>query len=262
VKTTNATDLPQSARDLVRAERLCLATLVLMLAVWALMPSVAQDPSYPRFADQRQWLGIPHAADVVSNLAFALVGVLAAVRLASHRRQHFSPVTEAGMWCIAIGLVGTAMGSAWYHQDPTDSTLAWDRLPMTLVFAGTLGAAISQRVGSDAGRWALALLAPMGIASVVYWNLTGDLSLYLVLQFGGIGGLLLILLFTRNGDDPVPWRWVVAWYVLAKVAETMDHTIWDATGGLIAGHTLKHLLAAAAAAAALWPLRARGRQQR
>jgi hypothetical protein len=88
----------------------------------------------------------------------------------------------------------------------------------------------------------------------VYWKMTGDLSLYLTLQLGGIAGLLLLLLLTRKGDDSVPWVWVVAWYVLAKVAEFADQGIWDATRGLIAGHTLKHLLAAAAGAAALWPL--------
>lgn len=257
MKKTNAIDPPLPSRDRTRAEHLCLAAIALMLVVWALMPSLAQDPTYHRFADQRPWLGIPHAADVVSNLAFALVGVLAAGRLAAHRRPQFSPATEAGLWCISLGLVGTAMGSAWYHLDPNDSTLAWDRLPMTLVFAGILGAAVAQRVGANAGRRVLALFVPLGVASVAYWNLTGDLSLYLVLQFGGIGGLLLILLITRNGDDPIPWRWVVAWYVLAKVAETMDGTIWHATGGLIAGHAIKHLLAATAAAAALWPLRAR-----
>jgi hypothetical protein len=36
------------------------------------------------------------------------------------------------MWCIALGLVCTAMGSAWYHLDPTNATLVWDRLPNDL----------------------------------------------------------------------------------------------------------------------------------
>ena len=59
---------------------------------------------------------------------------------------------------------------------------------MTLVFAGVLGTAIAQRVdGHDAGRSSLALLVPLGIASVVYWKVTGDLSLYVALQLGGIG---------------------------------------------------------------------------
>ena len=216
-----------------------------------------QDPVYHQFADQRQWLGVPNAADVLSNLAFALVGVVGVVRLASHRRLHFVPATEAGMWCIAVGLVLTAMGSAWYHLAPSNATLFWDRLPMTLVFAGVVGTALAQRVGSKVGHRSLAFLVPIGMASVVYWRITGDLSLYVALQLGGIGMLLLLLFISRRGEDPFPWAWVIAWYVLAKAAEAADKAIWDVTGGVIAGHTLKHLLAAAAVAAALWPLRAK-----
>ena len=48
--------------------------------------------------------------------------------------------------------------------------------------------------------------------------------------------------------------WLIAWYALAKIAETADRTIWDATHGMIAGHAIKHLLASMACAAALWPL--------
>lgn len=249
--------LSHSRRDVVYADRVGLAAILLTTVVWVMLPAIPQDPSYHQFAYQRPWLGVSHAADSLSNIAFALVGVVGVVRLASRRRPRFSPATEAGMWCIALGLVCTAIGSAWYHRDPTDSTLFWDRLPMTLVFAGVLGTAIAQRVGNDVGRLSLALLVPLGIASVVYWKITGNLSLYVALQLGGIGGLLLLILLTRKGDDSVPWVWVVAWYVLAKVAESMDQAIWDVTDGLIAGHTLKHLLAAAAGAAALWPLRPR-----
>lgn len=256
MKTTIRPAKPRSWRDLSRPDRIGLAAIALTAAVWAMLPVIAQDPSYHQFADQRQWLRVPRAADSLSNAAFALVGLVGLVRLLSRRRPRFSPATEAGMWCIALGLVCTAAGSAWYHIDPSDATLVWDRLPMTLVFAGVLGTAIAQRVGSAVGRAVLALLVPLGIVSVVYWKMTGDLSLYLTVQLGGISGLLLLLLLTRKGDDSFPWAWVVAWYVLAKVAEFADHGIWDATSGLIAGHTLKHLLAAAAGAAALWPLRA------
>ena len=89
--------------------------------------------------------------------------------------------------------------------------------------------------------------------------MTGDLSLYVTLQFGGMVALVRLLVVARRGDDPVPWTWVIGWYALAKSAEIADHDIWNATQGLIAGHTLKHLLAAAAGAAALWPVLARPR---
>ena len=236
-----------------RASRVCLATLVLIIVAWALLPAIPQDQTYHGFADQRSLLGVPNAADVLSNISFALVGVFGAVGLVSHRRERYSPATEAGLWCTTLGLVCVAVGSAWFHIHPTDATLFWDRLPMTLVFAGILGAAIAQRVGNSEGRIAVLLLVPLGIASVVYWKMTGDLSPYATLQFGGVGGLLALLALTRRSTDPFPWRWVVAWYVFAKIAEHLDHQIWEATHGVIAGHAIKHLLAATAGAAALWP---------
>ncbi len=103
------------------------------------MPAIAQDQAYHLFADQRSWLGIPRAADVLSNLAFVLVGLAGIARLASRRRTRFSAATEAGLWCVALGFLCTGAGSAWYHLNPVDATLAWDRLAMTLVFAGRAG---------------------------------------------------------------------------------------------------------------------------
>ncbi len=245
---------------LADARHLYPAAIALFLAACVLLPKIAQDPRYHGFADQRQWLGIPHAADVLSNLAFALVGVVGIARLASAQRSRFAPATESGMWCVAVGLVGTAAGSAWYHLDPSNASLFWDRLPMTLVFAGVVGTALAQRVRGHPGRWGVSVLVVFGVASVVYWKLTGDLSLYVALQFGGIVMLLWLLVATDKKNDPFPWAWVIAWYALAKAAEALDWGIWDATHGLVAGHTLKHLLAAMAAAAALWPLVGQRRQ--
>jgi hypothetical protein len=246
-----------SWRDGRRANVIVLAAFALAFAAWALMPVMPQIQSYHQFADQRSWCGVPNAADVLSNLAFAFVGIFGVARLVSRRRVRFVPATEAGLWAIAIGIIATAFGSMWYHYNPTDATLVWDRLPMTIIFAGVLGAAAAQRLGNDIGQSVLAALLPIGVASVVYWNLTGDLSLYLAVQFGGIATLVLLLALTRSRDDPIPWLWLVACYVVAKVVEVEDRAIWDATGGAFAGHAVKHLIAAVACAAALWPLRSR-----
>jgi hypothetical protein len=237
-----------------RAGRILAAATVLILVAFPLVPLIRQDQSYHGFADQRAWLGVPNAADVMSNLAFALVGIVGVAGLLSRRRTRFNAATEAGLWLTALGIIGTAIGSAWYHLSPTDATLFWDRLPMTIVLAGVLGAAISQRLGEDVGRWTLTILPLLGIASVVYWKSTGDLSLYALLQFGGIVTLAVLLVLARDRGDPIPWMWVVALYVVAKIAEAGDRVMWDATHGLVAGHTLKHLLAAAAVGMALSPL--------
>lgn len=248
--------LATSWRRLTRAERLCLIALVGTLVLWPLLPFVAQDQAYHAFADRRVFLGIPNAADVLSNLAFLLVGAVGVMRLAASDRAMFSAPTEASLWCVMLGFVATAAGSAWYHLDPDDATLFWDRLPMTLIFAGLLSAALAQRVSGKLARVGLVALVVLGVASVAYWRATGDLSLYALLQFGGLGALLLLVAVTPRGADPFQWWWVIGWYALAKVVEVADGAIWEASGGFVAGHALKHVAAAVAGAGLLASLAA------
>jgi hypothetical protein len=49
--------------------------LLSVVAVFA-SPRLPQSQDYHRIADVRTWLGIPNALNVLSNLPFALVGVL------------------------------------------------------------------------------------------------------------------------------------------------------------------------------------------
>src|SRR6266545_1636064 len=230
-------------RHLSRGEKVCLGVLLAVLIAWTFMPRVVQEPVYHAFADQRSWLGVPHAANVLSNVAFLAVGALGMGALTTSRRARFGLASEAALWCVALGFVATAIGSSWYHVEPTDGTLGWDRLAMTLIFTGLLGAAIAQRVGENVARVALAVIFELGVASVVYWHVTGDLSLYITLQFGGIIALVLLLLLTRRRDDPFAWWWVLAWYVLAKLAEAGDQAVWNATGDEAAGRVPHGLVA-------------------
>lgn len=257
MRTTNVAASPSRGWQERATDQLPLVALVVLLAAAALLPKAMQDQAYHGFADQRSWLGIPRAADVLSNLLFALVGILGVFRLVSGEGKRFRQETERALWCIAIGLVGTAGGSAWYHLEPSDASLAWDRLPLIVVFAGVLAAALTQRFQGYPAQWGLPVLVFLGIVSVVYWSLTGNLAPYLAFQAGGILALLCIIVVKRNEADPFPWGWVIAWYAFAKIAETWDRAIWDATRGLIAGHAIKHLFASMACAAALWPLLAR-----
>jgi hypothetical protein len=233
-------------QHLSRAERIALVLLFATLTAWIWIPTTAQDQSYHAFADTRALFGVPRAADVLSNLAFAAVGLFGIRLLVStgdaklptrgpcepvvHRASGFSPPAPA-----PPGITSTR----------TTRRSRGDRLPMTLVFSGVLGLAAAQRIGQNVARVALALLFELGVASVVYWRITGDLSLYLALQYGGFAALVVLLLATRQRDDPFPWWWLVGWYGLAKVFEGADAMIWNATHGLIAGHVLKHLAAAA-----------------
>ena len=126
------------------------AAFASLVALALLLPTIRQDAQYHLFADQRTWLGVPRAADVLSNLAFVAVGLFGVLRLSATRRPHFGYATEASLWCVALGFIFTGLGSAWYHLQPNDATLVWDRLPMTLVFAGvTWGAILTYDPATD-----------------------------------------------------------------------------------------------------------------
>jgi hypothetical protein len=238
-----------------RAEASVVGAIILLVTLALLLPTFVQDPNYHLFADQRTWLGVPRAADVLSNLAFIAVGLFGAVTLLSPRRLPLHTATATSLWCIAAGFGLTGIGSAWYHLQPNDATLVWDRLPMTLVLSGVISAAIAERVGDNVAIVALAVLIVAGVFSVTYWRSSGNLTPYAVLQFGGIAALLALLVLTRAGHDPFAWGWIVGWYCFAKVAELADQNVWQATSGILAGHTIKHLAAAAAGATMFYPLR-------
>jgi len=204
---------------------------------------VAQPGEYFPFADQRPWMGIPNAADVLSNLAFEEVGLLGLYRLQQGQRT-LEPVAKLSLNVFFLGLFLTGFGSAYFHWNPTNDTLVGDRLPMTLAFAGVFGAVLAERVSTRSGLAVLLIMLVAGPASVYYWKATGDIGPYAVVQFGGMAGILLLLSLTARGHDPFPWWSLIAWYGFAKILETGDVFVWNATRELFAGHALKHLAAA------------------
>lgn len=61
--------------SVIRLEFLLLALLFAMLGLAVFGPSVQQPGAFHLFANQGTWLGIEHAADVLSNFPFALGGL-------------------------------------------------------------------------------------------------------------------------------------------------------------------------------------------
>jgi len=232
-----------SHRAITRNEIYIALTLLAGTALWLFTPAVAQPANYFPFADQRPWLGIPNAADVLSNLAFVGVGLLGLYRLQQGERP-LEPVARLSLNVFFLGLFLTGFGSAYFHWNPTNETLVGDRLPMTVVFAGVFGAMLAERISTRSGLAVLLLMLVVGPASVVYWKATGDLSLYAVVQFGGMAAILVLLSLTPRGHDPFPWWALIAWYGFAKIVEFGDVFVWNATRELFAGHMLKHLAAA------------------
>lgn len=237
---------------------LILPALAVAAAVFLGVPPVPQWPEYHDFADRRAWLGVPNFADVASNALFTLIGLLGLYRLlAAARRPLFHDARERGPWLVfflALVLLGPA--SAWYHLAPDNAGLFWDRLAMSVLFMAWFAIQLNDRLGPRVGLYALPVLVALGMAAVGYWIWSeaqgrGDLRAYGLMQF--LPMLLLLLLFvlfpprySRAGDVLV----VLALYGLALGAEWLDRPLFELSG-LISGHTVKHLIAAAAAAWAL-----------
>ena len=226
-----------------------LVTLLLFAAMLVNGP-VAQLVDYHRFADQRFALGLPHALDVLSNLGFLLVGGYGMMRLKQSRKVLAMDPSRAGYRLFFLALMLTAAGSGWYHLAPDNARLVWDRLPIALACAGLLAAVCRDTCG---GPRALPLVfAALASASVAWWRYTDlqgadDLGPYLLVQ---ILPLVLIPLMQWQVDAPARQRRAygiaLGLYLLAKVCEVADHALFDALL-MVSGHTLKHLLAAAAA---------------
>jgi hypothetical protein len=220
-------------------------------------PPIPQPASYHHFADQRHWLGIPNFANVISNVAFAIVGVCGTLFIRRHAEKAFLDPCERWPYLgVFIGLFLTAFGSAYYHLAPNNAHLVWDRLPMTIVFGSLVAALIVERISVRAGLQLLPWFILLGAASVVQWywdeiHGRGDLRIYAAVQLYSELALLLALLlpprYSRSRDFAV----VFGFYVLAKIFETADRQIF-AYHHIVSGHTLKHL---AAAAAGYWILR-------
>jgi hypothetical protein len=149
------------------------------------------------------------------------------------------------------GVFLTGFGSSYYHLNPNDQTLFWDRLPMTLCFAAILSAVVEERVDAKAGAALLRPLLGIGIFSLLLWRWTDDLRLYAWAQFFPFTALGLILsLFKPKYTGAPYWGAAALLYGFAKLLEHFDHQIYS-FGGFLSGHTLKHLAAAAAAFAIL-----------
>lgn len=242
------------------------STLLSLMSQWGLPLQIVQHD----FADRRLWLAIPNAADVLSNVPFAGLGLWClALQLAQWRQLRRAPqgglgdpaITPAQQVVLALfglGLLATALGSARYHWAPSDSTLLWDRLGMTLAFAGVLGIAALERITQRSGVWSALVGVGAGAAALWLWRASGDVLPWSVYQFGGMGVLLVLACLPAHGKGlGISLAGIIGCYVLAKVCEAADHTIFQMTHQWVSGHTLKHLFAALAALPVLHVLRKR-----
>lgn len=217
---------------------------------------IPQDPAYHRMADERALWGIPNALNVASNLPFVVVGALGVwvllKRGAGQGTVRFIDARERRTYRVFfVGLLLIGAGSAYYHLEPGNPRLLWDRLPLALTLMALFAAMIVERISVGAGLLLLVPLVALGIGSVLQWYAgelggAGDLRLYALVQFYPMVAIPLMLVlfaprYTGSGSLVV----ALVLYGLAKLLELLDRAIYSLSG-VVSGHTLKHLAAALA----------------
>jgi hypothetical protein len=217
------------------------------------VPAIHQDPAYHLFVDHRHLFGVDNFWNVASNLPFVTLGISGLALTYFVKRCHIGRLAEEGstplFTVFFLGILLTGFGSAYYHYNPTNLTLVWDRLPMTISFMAFFCMVIGYHASMKVAKRVLVPLLLAGAASVAYWWYTesqgaGDLRPYVLVQFLPL--VLVPILISKTRADFLKSKtiWlVIAYYAAAKACEHWDGAIYE-TFMYVSGHSVKHLVAA------------------
>jgi len=211
--------------------------------------AIPQDPAYYLFADNRTIASIPNFWDVISNLPFAIVGAWGLYIVLKLGRADANFELRNPYLVFFVGVFLSAFGSAYFHLEPGNDTLFWDRLPMTIAFAGLFSAVIGEYGSTKTGNRLLPLFLIIGVGSVLYWQWTesisaGDLRPYAIVQFLPMLAIPAILVVSKRDNEIGRYIWLmIGFYIIAKLFEHFDSNVYDMLP-VVSGHTIKHLTAA------------------
>ena len=202
----------------------CVYTILAICCILVLKSGipVEQDEKYHNFADKRNLCCVNNSFDVLSNIPFVFIGLLGLLN-----------TNDMSEIIFFIGCILTCIGSMYYHLNPNNYTLVYDRLPMTLCFMSMLNKNVFNN------NYALIISLLIGIASVCYWMISGDLKFYVLVQF------VPFIIILCNGKF-LEYYYGIIFYFLATVCEQYDREIFLLTRKTVSGHTIKHLCAACA----------------
>jgi hypothetical protein len=209
---------------------------------------IPQDQAYHMFADNRcTSCKIPNTNDVLSNLVFLASGTAGVIAMSNGSARFLTAIEEQAWMTFFVGMATVCFGSAYYHWRPDDARLVWDRLPMTVCFMSLFTLLVQERseLARSVGPSMLVFCIVVGVYSIIHWVYFKDLRVYLVVQFFPLFATpeLSILFPSPTYSHGEMVHWCLMGYVAAKVVEILDRQIYEFTGKVVSGHTLKHLFA-------------------
>lgn len=239
---------PQASNIFKKPELFLMLLFVALSAVLFFIAPIAQDQNYHLFVDSRTMFAVPNLWNVISNVPFVVVGIWGLYACIQKPNIYFM--------VFFIGFFLTGFGSAYYHWAPSNATLVWDRLPMTIAFMAFFSFILSEHINKNLGIYLLLPLLILGVFSIFYWDYTesmnrGDLRLYAGVQFIPIILIPCIVMLFPNKNYAAKTLWLlVLAYLLAKVFEYFDAAIYQAIP--MSGHAIKHVVASFAGIAFIY----------
>ncbi len=222
--------------------------LIAILIILFVKP-IPQNLVYHEFADERTIFGINNALNVLSNIPFLLVGLFGIGFTGLLIKQNRGEYVLINYLVFFTGIFLVSIGSSYYHLAPSNYTLLWDRLPMTIAFMAFFCLVVSESVELRAGLILLIPLLIIGMGSVLYWYWSenqgiGDLRLYGLVQFLSVI-LVPLILFMFKGPRNYLRNIITSlvFYGMSKIFEFLDGEVYD-LGRIISGHACKHVFAA------------------
>jgi len=230
----------------------------MVVAALVFVGPIPQDPGYHLFADSNQFLGLNNFWNMVSNLPFIVIGLLGLSRYSRLTQAESGP----GYIVLCVAVVAVGIGSSYYHYNPSNSSLLWDRLPMSIAFMALFSMLLGERVITRYKPALLWLLVVIGLSAVLYWSWSeslgrGDLRPYLLVQFLPVVLIpFIVFMFPTRYLSNSLLLSAFALYFVAKVMEQFDAEVMSIIG-LTGGHALKHVAAAVAGLCIIYSIPAR-----
>jgi hypothetical protein len=224
-------------------------TLAVMMGLMAWGP-VELTASAHRYADERVWLGMAGAANIWVNAAMLAAG---AWGWQATRRSHWPLHLRTPWQLFQLCAMVSAGAAALYHARPHDTLFVLTHVVTASGFVMLTLGLLAERVHSRFGSLPVCLMVLGGIV------LTGGAMLLAHTQSGHLDMRPLLLLeiipvlvipagaLSLPGRSTQGFDWVVVltFYAFAKLFETGDALVLEASGW-ISGHTLMHLALTAA----------------
>lgn len=230
---------------------ICISLVCIVGVVF--LPAIPQLPGYHGLADDRSLWGIPNLLNIITNIPFTLVGIVGIRLLGKESALNVIVELKPCYYWFFTGIAGVGLGSIYYHSAPSNDTLVWDRLPMSVAFMSFFCIILGEYVSIKMAKSLSYPLLLAGVGSVLYWWFgetqgQGDLRIYGLVQYLPLLLMPVILLIYPATFSHGNRHWIFyGLYGLAKVFEITDLQIYQLLG-LISGHSLKHLAAAAGCA--------------